>query len=100
LFKPTDEQLDAVTKSKSGRPLKVTSFAGAGKTRRTMRTMSAKEAKNSFELLIDHARAEPVQIEKHGRTVVVAMSVEEFQRPNTPSRQNGKQAPGTVTIGN
>lgn len=65
-----------------------------------MRTMSAKEAKNSFGLLIDHARAEPVQIEKHGRPVVVVMSVEEFQRLDAPSKQSGKQAPGTVTIGN
>ena len=65
-----------------------------------MRTMSAKEAKNSFGLLIDLARTEPVLIEKHGRPVVVVMSVEEFQRLNAPSKRNGKQAPGTVTIGN
>jgi len=42
--------------------------------------MSAKDAKNSFGLLLDPARAEPVQVEKHGRPVVVAVSVEEFQR--------------------
>ena len=45
-----------------------------------MRTMSAKHAKNSFGLLLDCARAEPVQVEKHGRPVVVVISVEEFQR--------------------
>lgn len=43
-----------------------------------MRTMSAKDAKNG--LLVDYARAEPVTVEKHGRAVVVVMSVEEFER--------------------
>lgn len=47
-----------------------------------MRTMSAKDAKNSFGLLLDYARAAPVQVEKHGRPVVVVISVEEFQRLN------------------
>ncbi len=42
--------------------------------------MSAKDAKNGFGLLIDTARAEPVTIEKHGRAVVVVMSVEEYGR--------------------
>ena len=45
-----------------------------------MQTMSAKDAKNSFGLLLDRARAEPVQVEKHGRPVVIVVSVEEFQR--------------------
>ncbi len=45
-----------------------------------MRTMSAKDAKNSFGMLLDWARADPVQVEKHGRPVVVVMSVEEFER--------------------
>lgn len=45
-----------------------------------MKIMSARDAKNSFGLLLDRARAEPVQVEKHGRPVVVVMSVEEFQR--------------------
>lgn len=45
-----------------------------------MQTMSAKDAKNSFGLLLDRARAEPVQVEKYGRPVVVVVSVEEFQR--------------------
>ena len=44
-----------------------------------MKTMSAKEAKNAFGLLIDTARAEPVMIEKHGRGVVVVLAVEEFK---------------------
>ncbi|MBS7739961.1 MAG: type II toxin-antitoxin system prevent-host-death family antitoxin [Chelatococcus sp.] len=45
-----------------------------------LKTMSAKDAKNAFGLLIDSARAEPVAIEKHGRKVVVVLAVEEFER--------------------
>jgi len=45
-----------------------------------MKTMSAREAKNSFGLMIDTARAGPVQIEKHRRGVVVVVAVEEYQR--------------------
>ena len=45
-----------------------------------MKWMSAKNAKNSFGLLLDTARAEPVTIEKHGRGVVVVLSIEEYQR--------------------
>lgn len=45
-----------------------------------MKTMSAREAKNAFGLMIDTARAEPVLIEKHGRAVVMVISVEEYER--------------------
>jgi prevent-host-death family protein len=45
-----------------------------------MKTMSAREAKNGFGLLIDTARAEPVLIEKHGRGVVMVIAVEEYER--------------------
>ena len=45
-----------------------------------MKTMSAREAKNAFGLMIDTARAEPVLIEKHGRGVVVVLAVEEYER--------------------
>ena len=45
-----------------------------------MKTISAREAKNSFGRLIDTARAEPVLIEKHGRGVVVVVAVEEYER--------------------
>lgn len=55
-----------------------------------MRSMSAKDAKNSFGMLLDYARAEPVKVEKHGRPVVVVISVEEFERLNQPTRGNGK----------
>ncbi len=45
-----------------------------------MKIMSARDAKNGFGRLIDAARAEPVTVEKHGRGVVVVMSVEEYER--------------------
>lgn len=45
-----------------------------------MKTMSAKDAKNGFGLLLDTARAEPVVVEKHGRAVVAVMAIEEFER--------------------
>ena len=53
-----------------------------------LKSMSAKRAKNSFGLLLDTARAEPVTIEKHGRGVVVVLSTEEYER------LIGKIAPG------
>jgi prevent-host-death family protein len=40
-----------------------------------MNTLSAREAKYNFGRLIDTARAAPVVIEKHGRPVVVVVSV-------------------------
>ena len=50
-----------------------------------MKSMSAKEAKNGFGLLLDGllldtARAGPVTIEKHGRPVAVVLSTEEYGR--------------------
>lgn len=56
-----------------------------------MKTMSAKEAKNAFGLLIDTARAEPVMIEKHGRGVVVVLAVEEFKRLTGGAIANGQR---------
>jgi prevent-host-death family protein len=55
--------------------------------------MSAKDAKNGFGMLIDTARAEPVTIEKHGRAVVVVMSVEEYGRmlSKRPKNQTGRK---------
>jgi prevent-host-death family protein len=52
-------------------------------TAEAMKCMSAKDAKNSFGLLLDRARSEPVTIEKHGRAVVVVVSIEEFERLQT-----------------
>ena len=45
-----------------------------------MQILSAKDAKYGFGRLIDLARVEPVTVAKHGRPVVVVMSVEEFER--------------------
>ena len=55
-----------------------------------MKTMSAREAKNAFGLMIDTARAEPVRIEKHGRGVVMVISVEEYERLH--DRADGRAA--------
>jgi len=55
-----------------------------------MKTMSARVAKNAFGLMIDTARAEPVLIEKHGRGVVVVVSVEEFERLSRRADDAGK----------
>lgn len=45
-----------------------------------MQHMSARDAKNAFGKLIDIARAEPVAIEKHGRPVVVVLSLESYEQ--------------------
>jgi prevent-host-death family protein len=45
-----------------------------------MKTLSAREAKYNFGMLNDSARAAPVVVEKHGRPVVVVLSVEEYER--------------------
>ncbi len=63
-----------------------------------MTSMSAREAKNNFGLMIDIARAELVLVEKHGRGVVMVISVEEYERltgkPTTNRRpaQNEKKS--------
>lgn len=55
-----------------------------------MKTMSAREAKNAFGLMIDTARAEPVLIEKHGRGVVMVIAVEEYERLTVCPDSQGK----------
>jgi len=60
-----------------------------------MKTMSAREAKNAFGLMIDTARAEPVLIEKHGRGVVMVISVEEYERLAVRSERSDKAISGT-----
>lgn len=65
-----------------------------------MKTMSAREAKNSFGLMIDTARAEPVRIEKHGRGVVVVVSVEEYERLSAQDGRTGRTATGAGGGGN
>jgi len=59
-----------------------------------MKTMSAKDAKNGFGLLIDTALGEPVTIEKHGRPVVVVVSMEEYERL-TAAHERGKKSART-----
>lgn len=59
-----------------------------------MKTMSAREAKNSFGLMIDIARAEPVRIEKHRRGVVVVISVEEYERLSQYDERKGQSTGG------
>ena len=46
----------------------------------SMRTMSAKEAKDGFGLLLDTAQREPVTITKKGREVAVLVSKTDFER--------------------
>ena len=60
-----------------------------------MKTMSTREAKNGFGLMIDTARAEPVLIEKHGRGVVMVIALEEYQRLSVQSRRTDKGETGT-----
>jgi len=57
-----------------------------------MKTMSAREAKNAFGLMIDTARAGPVLIEKHGRGVVVVIAVEEYERLTVGQATKAKTA--------
>ena len=62
-----------------------------------MRTLSAKDAKYAFGRLIDLARAKPVAVAKHGRPVVVVLSVEEYERltaldtPDTPPEREERE---------
>lgn len=59
-----------------------------------MQRMSAREAKNGFGKLIDLARAEPVAIQKFGRSVVIVMAVEEYERL---SGKTEEQRSGTMS---
>lgn len=53
-----------------------------------MKTLSARDAKNRFGYLIDTARQEPVSVEKHGRPVVVVLSIEDYERlANDPAEK-------------
>jgi len=61
-----------------------------------MKTMSAREAKNAFGLLIDTARQEPVTVEKHGRAVVVVIAVEEYERLKAIESADSAKARGSI----
>jgi len=45
-----------------------------------MKTLAAREAKNSFGVLLDTAQREPVTIQKKGRSVAVILSMDEYER--------------------
>lgn len=55
-----------------------------------VKRISAKTAKNRFGQLVDTARAEPVTIEKHGRPVVVVLSIEEYERLTAATKKTIK----------
>jgi prevent-host-death family protein len=65
-----------------------------------MKSMSARDAKNAFGLMIDTARAEPLLIEKHGRGVVVVVSVEEYGRLKGTKPAGRPQRGGSAARGN
>lgn len=58
-----------------------------------MKSISAREAKNRFGYLIDTARQEPVFVEKHGRPVVVVLSVEDYERLASGASRTGAGEP-------
>lgn len=58
-----------------------------------MKTLSARDAKNRFGYLIDTARQEPVSVEKHGRPVVVVLSVEDYERLASGASETGTREP-------
>ena len=81
------------------RPLpKVAIIAPIDEGASEMKSMSAKDAKNAFGLLIDTALAEPVSVEKHGRAVVVVISVEEFERLKRKPDSAGRRAKETTPV--
>lgn len=62
-----------------------------------MKSMSAREAKNRFGYLIDTARQQPVSIEKHGRPVVIVMSVEDYESMSATRKkttESGRRSEG------
>ncbi len=58
-----------------------------------VKTLTAKEAKYGFGRLIDLARTEPVVVAKHGRPVVVVMSVEEYALLTSTQNAAGPKSP-------
>ena len=43
-------------------------------------TLSARDAKTNFGLLLDMAQRQPITIEKRGRPIVVVLSLQDFSR--------------------
>ncbi len=52
-----------------------------------MKTLTAREAKNSFGELLDMAQREPVIVTKRGRPVSVMLSIEEMQELTSHSTE-------------
>ena len=62
-----------------------------------MQRISARDAKNGFGKLIDLARAEPIAIEKYGRSVVIVMAVEEYERLSRKTEKHRTRATPATT---
>ena len=64
-----------------------------------MKTMSAREAKNGFGLIIDTVRSEPALIEEHGRGVVMVFAMEEYERlrKGFPCERNAAEGTAEAT---
>ncbi len=56
-----------------------------------MKTLTAREAKNSFGELLDMAQREPVIVTKRGRPVSVMLSIEEMQALTSHSTELSTQ---------
>jgi prevent-host-death family protein len=56
-----------------------------------MKTITAREAKNSFGELLDMAQREPVIVTKRGRPVSVMLSIEEMQELTNHSTELSPQ---------
>jgi prevent-host-death family protein len=76
--------------------LEVAKMATSARGRQALKRMSAKDAKNNFGLLLDCARAAPVEVQKHGRSVVVVLSIEEFERLNRGAQTRRRHKPPEV----
>lgn len=45
-----------------------------------MKEMAARDAKNRFGQLLDHAQRAPVRVTRNGRGITVMLSVEQYER--------------------
>ena len=56
-----------------------------------MNALSPRDAKKHFDYLIYVARQEAVSVEKHGRSVVVVLSIENYERLAESSITDSKE---------
>ena len=63
--------------------------------RERMRTVRAADAKNKFGELVDMARTAPLAITKYGRTVLIVLAFEEYERLK---RLDASNAPAQSSI--